>query len=68
MSHLDFFKDKDQEFVSSIVPLLMPLKLDEHENLYQQDEIPYEIFFIIKGSVDYYDKEQGLILKQWDKD
>jgi hypothetical protein len=35
MSHLDFFKDKDQEFVSSIVPLLMPLKLDEHENLYQ---------------------------------
>jgi hypothetical protein len=25
---LDFFADKDREFVATIVPLLMPLKVD----------------------------------------
>jgi CRP-like cAMP-binding protein len=53
--------------VSNIVPLLMPLKVEESEFLYHHDQFPYEIFFLIKGKINFINEKDELILKQWNQ-
>jgi hypothetical protein len=65
IGRLDFFSGKDPEFLSNIVPLLMPLKVEEGEFLYHFDQFPYEIFFVIKGKINFIIEKDELILKQW---
>lgn len=49
-----------------MVPLLMPLKVDKNDILFQRGQIPYEIYFVLKGKVSYNVENEDIILKEWD--
>ena len=58
---ISFFVDKDPAIVSTIVPFLTPLLVGYDETVYKQDDFADEIYFIVKGSVNYvYD--EGLVI------
>ena len=48
-----FFNDKDQFFITSIIPLLTPAHLNSHEYIYYKNDVPEEIYFIAKGKVSF---------------
>ena len=48
-----FFKDKDSAVVSSIVPFLSPLYVRPSEFVYKQGDYSDEIYFVVRGWVNY---------------
>jgi hyperpolarization activated cyclic nucleotide-gated potassium channel 1 len=50
---LSFFKGRDQVFVYSIIPFLQPRLMKSGEIIYEEDEHADEIYFIVKGRVNY---------------
>ena len=50
---LIFFKDKDPAVISSIVPFLSPLCVRPTEFVYRQGDYADEIYFVVRGWVDY---------------
>lgn len=48
-----FFNDKDQFFITAVIPLLTPAHLNSHEYIYYKDDVPEEIYFIAKGRVSF---------------
>lgn len=58
---ISFFVDKDPAIVSTIVPFLTPLLVGYDEAVYKQDDYADEIYFIVKGSVNYV-FDEGLVI------
>jgi CRP-like cAMP-binding protein len=56
-----FFKDKDSAVVSSIVPFLTPLCFKIKEPVYRQNDYADEIYFIVRGWVDYVYNDSNVI-------
>ena len=50
---LIFFKDKDSAVISSIVPFLSPLCVRPAEFVYRQGDYSDEVYFVVRGWVDY---------------
>ena len=46
-----FFKGKDSAFTISIMPLMMPMKLNDSEELYLEGSYPDEMYLISRGRV-----------------
>ena len=51
--NLEFFRGKDLSIVSAIVPFLTPLFTIAREMVYNSGEFANEMYFIVKGKVDY---------------
>jgi CRP-like cAMP-binding protein len=50
---INFFMDKDPVFITAIIPMLTPVRVPGSEHIYFKDDIPEEIYFIIKGKVSF---------------
>ena len=50
---IHFFQNKDPTFIVAIVPLLKPFKAQKFECLFAKGDPPSEIFFIMKGRVEF---------------
>lgn len=59
--NISFFVDKDPAIVSTIVPFLTPSYLGYGETIYKEDDFADEIYFIVKGSVNYVFEEDFVI-------
>lgn len=55
--HISFFVDKKNSLISSIVPFLTPVAIMANDYIYKQDDFADEIYFLVKGTVDYFYKE-----------
>ena len=51
--YISFFVDKDPAIKSSIIPFLTPLSVKESNFVYKQNDFADELYFIVKGSVQY---------------
>jgi len=51
VDRIDFFKDKESEFLFLIMPELKPLKLLEGDVLYQQRDYADEVYLIKEGTI-----------------
>lgn len=52
--HISFFVDKDVAVISSIIPFLLPVFVTKNDYVYNQNDFADEIYFLIKGIVDYH--------------
>lgn len=48
-----FFNDKDPVFITAVIPLLTPVHSSSYEYIYFKNDVPEEIYFIIKGKVSF---------------
>ena len=51
--YLSFFSDKDEVFISAIVPFLNPILINTNEFVYTKKEYAEELYFIVNGIVSY---------------
>jgi len=51
--HISFFANRDPLAIASIVPFLQPIFVQHNDFVYKKDEHADEIYFIVKGKVDY---------------
>ncbi|CAG9311826.1 unnamed protein product [Blepharisma stoltei] len=65
--NLPFFKNKDQVFVSSIVPFLRDVFFEQGSLFYSEGEYADEIYFLIGGRANYIQKS-GVVYKSIQKD
>lgn len=59
--NISFFVDKDPAIVSTIVPFLTPSYFGYGETVYKEDDFADEIYFIVKGAVNYVFEEDFVI-------
>jgi CRP-like cAMP-binding protein len=64
---LPFFKDKDKAFVVFVMPKLKPLAIENSEYLYREGEFPCEVFFVVKGRVNFILGNSEIIYKSFHK-
>jgi CRP-like cAMP-binding protein len=50
---LQFFNGRDSVFISNVLPFLQHMYVEAKEFIYQENEFADEIYFIIKGKVNY---------------
>ena len=65
ISRLPFFQNRETAFSASLVPLLMPLKIKDGEYIYMKGDHPYDIFFIVKGRVNFLLDIGEVVFKVW---
>ncbi|OMJ71316.1 hypothetical protein SteCoe_30517 [Stentor coeruleus] len=51
--HLEFFALKDTVIISAIIPYLTPVYVNSEQFVYSYMDFPDELYFIIKGKVNY---------------
>jgi hyperpolarization activated cyclic nucleotide-gated potassium channel 1 len=56
---ISFFSNRDQVFVSTIVPFLQNMFVNRNEIVYTEDEYADEIYFIVRGRINYVATEEN---------
>lgn len=59
--HISFFVDKKSSLISSIVPFLTPVAVMITDSVYKQEDFADEMYFLIKGTVEYFYNDEYLI-------
>lgn len=59
---LDFFYDKDTVIISAIIPYLVPIYVNSNQFVYSYMDYPNELYFIVKGRVDYLHPIDSLVV------
>jgi len=53
MKKIPFFNEKDAVFVTTVVPFLTPLMIPADDFVYEENDYADEVYFIVKGRVNY---------------
>jgi hyperpolarization activated cyclic nucleotide-gated potassium channel 2 len=53
IEHNAFFEDRTDHFVAWVAPRLIPVLMVEDEDVYQEGEPAREMFFLVRGEVEY---------------
>eukprot|EP00828_Plagiopyla_frontata_P026464 TRINITY_DN34623_c0_g1_i1.p1 TRINITY_DN34623_c0_g1~~TRINITY_DN34623_c0_g1_i1.p1 ORF type:complete len:214 (+),score=33.73 TRINITY_DN34623_c0_g1_i1:526-1167(+) len=53
INQVPFFENKDKVLIANLVPLLLPLKIQADEFVYQKGEFPNNIYFLISGRINF---------------
>lgn len=61
--NLDFFQEKDPAIISAIVPFLVPVFVKTDNFVYRKGEYSEEIYFVVKGKMNYMDEEDRKVLR-----
>lgn len=60
--HLEFFESKDTVIISAIIPYLTPVYVNSEQFVYSYMDFPDEMYFIIKGKVNYIHPEGAYVI------
>lgn len=59
---LAFFKDKDPVIISFVIPMLLPMFVEQDGSLYRKGEFADEIYFLMKGRINVVYGENNLLI------
>lgn len=62
---IGFFKDKDQSFIISVMPMMKPMQANDGNYLFKEDTYADEMYFIIKGRVNLVLSKNEIVYKSF---
>lgn len=63
VTKIRFFDDKDNHFIGSVVPMLIPLKVHKYELIFRKGNHPNTIFFITCGRASFFIENKNVSFK-----